>query len=201
MLPVDTSIKFSCFLASVNGNCKGSRPGYEGNHRGKPNFIIGVYHCCLFGVPNLWQLVVFYVKEGDKEIATKMQELALSEGALPRHLHTSLFTISSDQRMLTNRSTTIQFSPDSFFVFLRQVSVAAAQKWNGWRISGFSFFVCFFSIQAAQSTPRRPVDGREPCCNKPTQEDTGEAPAQMNLKHMLLSPSVLAHLSFCLRTL
>lgn len=43
-------------------------------------------------------------KEGDKEIATKMQELALSEGALPRHLHTSLFTISSDQRMLTNRS-------------------------------------------------------------------------------------------------
>lgn len=52
-----------------------------------------------------------YIKEGDKEIATKMQELALSEGALPRHLHTSLFTISSDQRMLTNRSTTIQFSP------------------------------------------------------------------------------------------
>lgn len=44
-------------------------------------------------------------------------------------------------------------------------------------ISGFSFFVCFFSIQAAQSTPRRPVDGRELCCNKPTQEDTGEAPA------------------------
>lgn len=33
-----------------------------------------------------------------------MQELALSEGALPRHLHTSLFTISADQRMLTNRS-------------------------------------------------------------------------------------------------
>uniref|UniRef100_A0A3Q2XC25 DnaJ heat shock protein family (Hsp40) member C13 n=1 Tax=Hippocampus comes TaxID=109280 RepID=A0A3Q2XC25_HIPCM len=44
------------------------------------------------------------IEEGDKEIATKMQELALSEGALPRHLHTSLFTISADQRMLTNRS-------------------------------------------------------------------------------------------------
>uniref|UniRef100_A0A8C4HD35 J domain-containing protein n=1 Tax=Dicentrarchus labrax TaxID=13489 RepID=A0A8C4HD35_DICLA len=43
------------------------------------------------------------IEEGDKEIATKMQELALSEGALPRHLHTSLFTISADQRMLTNR--------------------------------------------------------------------------------------------------
>lgn len=45
-----------------------------------------------------------WLQEGDKEIATKMQELALSEGALPRHLHTSLFTISADQRMLTNRS-------------------------------------------------------------------------------------------------
>ncbi|XP_012892866.1 PREDICTED: dnaJ homolog subfamily C member 13-like, partial [Dipodomys ordii] len=41
--------------------------------------------------------------EGDKEIATKMQELALSEGALPRHLHTAMFTISSDPRMLTHR--------------------------------------------------------------------------------------------------
>ncbi|XP_062841489.1 dnaJ homolog subfamily C member 13-like isoform X2 [Trichomycterus rosablanca] len=43
------------------------------------------------------------IEEGDKEIATKMQELALSEGALPRHLHTSMFTVSADQRMLTNR--------------------------------------------------------------------------------------------------
>ncbi|XP_072547287.1 dnaJ homolog subfamily C member 13 isoform X3 [Salminus brasiliensis] len=43
------------------------------------------------------------IEEGDKEIATKMQDLALSEGALPRHLHTSMFTVSSDQRMLTNR--------------------------------------------------------------------------------------------------
>ena len=47
--------------------------------------------------------ICFVYKEGDKEIATKMQELALSEGALPRHLHTSMFTVSSDQRMLTNR--------------------------------------------------------------------------------------------------
>ncbi|XP_030062368.1 dnaJ homolog subfamily C member 13 isoform X1 [Microcaecilia unicolor] len=43
------------------------------------------------------------IEEADKEIATKMQDLALSEGALPRHLHTSMFTISTDQRMLTNR--------------------------------------------------------------------------------------------------
>ncbi|EMP31569.1 DnaJ like protein subfamily C member 13 [Chelonia mydas] len=42
-------------------------------------------------------------QEGDKEIATKMQDLALSEGALPRHLRTAMFTISADQRMLTNR--------------------------------------------------------------------------------------------------
>lgn len=47
--------------------------------------------------------VCLCAQEGDKEIATKMQDLALSEGALPRHLHTSLFTISADQRMLTNR--------------------------------------------------------------------------------------------------
>ncbi|XP_029442930.1 LOW QUALITY PROTEIN: dnaJ homolog subfamily C member 13 [Rhinatrema bivittatum] len=43
------------------------------------------------------------IEEADKEIATKMQDLALSEGALPRHLHTAMFTISTDQRMLTNR--------------------------------------------------------------------------------------------------
>ncbi|XP_059584765.1 dnaJ homolog subfamily C member 13 isoform X1 [Alligator mississippiensis] len=43
------------------------------------------------------------IEEGDKEIATKMQDLALSEGALPRHLHTAMFTVSTDQRMLTNR--------------------------------------------------------------------------------------------------
>ncbi|KAL7976783.1 hypothetical protein Chor_008732, partial [Crotalus horridus] len=43
------------------------------------------------------------IEEGDKEIATKMQELALSEGALPRHLHTAMFTTSADQRMRTNR--------------------------------------------------------------------------------------------------
>jgi len=32
-----------------------------------------------------------------------MQELALAEGALPRHLHTSLFTSSNDNRLLTHR--------------------------------------------------------------------------------------------------
>ncbi|GFR63076.1 DnaJ-like protein subfamily C member 13 [Elysia marginata] len=42
--------------------------------------------------------------EGDAEIAAKMQDLALSEGALPKHLHTAMFTQSTDSRMLTNRS-------------------------------------------------------------------------------------------------
>ncbi|CAI8045158.1 DnaJ homolog subfamily C member 13 [Geodia barretti] len=44
------------------------------------------------------------IEEGTPEMAKKMQDLALAEGALPRHLHTSLFTASSDNRLLTHRS-------------------------------------------------------------------------------------------------
>lgn len=43
------------------------------------------------------------LQEGDAEMAAKMQDLALAEGALPRHLHTAMFTLSTDSRMLTNR--------------------------------------------------------------------------------------------------
>ncbi|XP_056011194.1 dnaJ homolog subfamily C member 13-like isoform X2 [Ostrea edulis] len=43
------------------------------------------------------------IEEGDQEVAAKMQDLALSEGALPKHLHTAMFTSSSDNRMLTIR--------------------------------------------------------------------------------------------------
>ena len=43
------------------------------------------------------------IEEGDAEIAAKMQDLALAEGALPKHLHTAMFTQSADNRMLTNR--------------------------------------------------------------------------------------------------
>ncbi|KAL5005925.1 hypothetical protein ScPMuIL_017083 [Solemya velum] len=43
------------------------------------------------------------IEEGDAEIAAKMQDLSLAEGALPKHLHTAMFTQSSDNRMLTNR--------------------------------------------------------------------------------------------------
>lgn len=60
-----------------------------------------VNYCCHLCEQFIY--VCICVQEGDKEIATKMQELALSEGALLRHLHASLFTLSADQRMLTNR--------------------------------------------------------------------------------------------------
>ena len=43
------------------------------------------------------------IEEGAPELAKRMQELSLSEGALPRHLHTSMFTQSIDARMLTMR--------------------------------------------------------------------------------------------------
>ena len=43
------------------------------------------------------------VQEGDSGIAAKMQDLALAEGALPRHLHTAMYTQSTDNRLLTNR--------------------------------------------------------------------------------------------------
>ena len=43
------------------------------------------------------------IEEGTPELASRMQELSLSEGALPRHLYTSMFTQSIDARMLTMR--------------------------------------------------------------------------------------------------
>ncbi|XP_076459341.1 dnaJ homolog subfamily C member 13-like isoform X2 [Babylonia areolata] len=43
------------------------------------------------------------IEEGNAETAAKMQDLALAEGALPRHLHSAMFTESTDSRLLTNR--------------------------------------------------------------------------------------------------
>jgi DnaJ family protein C protein 13 len=43
------------------------------------------------------------IEEGTPDLASRMQELSLSEGALPRHLYTSMFTQSIDARMLTMR--------------------------------------------------------------------------------------------------
>lgn len=93
-------------LASFYGYSEGSRSGDESYYWGKS--FVGAIQWRLdvlrLRIYDYNQLSFIYIQEGDKEIATKMQELALSEGALPRHLHTSLFTISADQRMLTNRS-------------------------------------------------------------------------------------------------
>ncbi len=47
---------------------------------------------------------VLLLQEGDADVAARMQDLALAEGALPRHLHTAMFTMNtSDNRLLTNR--------------------------------------------------------------------------------------------------
>ncbi|XP_066599154.1 dnaJ homolog subfamily C member 13 isoform X2 [Prorops nasuta] len=43
------------------------------------------------------------IEEGPLEVSEKMQELALAEGALPRHLLNSLFTSGGDGRLLTHR--------------------------------------------------------------------------------------------------
>ncbi|XP_014205201.1 dnaJ homolog subfamily C member 13 isoform X1 [Copidosoma floridanum] len=43
------------------------------------------------------------IEEGAQEVSAKMQELALAEGALPRHLLNSLFTAGTDGRFLTHR--------------------------------------------------------------------------------------------------
>nr|CAB3238835.1 dnaJ homolog subfamily C member 13 [Phallusia mammillata] len=43
------------------------------------------------------------IEEADSETAAYMQQLALSEGAMPHHLHTALFTKSVDLRMATNQ--------------------------------------------------------------------------------------------------
>ena len=46
---------------------------------------------------------VFFPHRKANQVAAKMQELALAEGALPHHLHTAMYTQSADHRLLTNR--------------------------------------------------------------------------------------------------
>ncbi|XP_068224403.1 dnaJ homolog subfamily C member 13-like [Palaemon carinicauda] len=43
------------------------------------------------------------IEEGEGDIPERMQLLALTEGALPRHLYTALYTQTSDGRLLTHR--------------------------------------------------------------------------------------------------
>src|SRR4051812_32951471 len=49
------------------------------------------------------ELLLFPFQEADPSTSAKLQELALAEGALLRHLHIALYTQSKDVRMLTNR--------------------------------------------------------------------------------------------------
>lgn len=66
----------------------------------RPSLRWGLRHHYIIGIHTLWA----WSQEGTAEMAKKMQDLALAEGALPRHLHTSLFTSSNDNRLLTHRS-------------------------------------------------------------------------------------------------
>lgn len=43
------------------------------------------------------------IEEGENDIPSRMQQLALTEGALPHHLYTALFTQTADGRLLTHR--------------------------------------------------------------------------------------------------
>lgn len=43
------------------------------------------------------------IEEGESEVAEKMQNLALAEGALPRHLLSALYIQGTDGRLLTHR--------------------------------------------------------------------------------------------------
>ena len=83
-------------------------------------------------------------QEGTPEMGVKMQELALAEGALPRHLHTSLFTSSSDNRLLTHRSE-VKSRPHPLFSKL-QYCVCAVFSWflSGWVLCVLYVCVCVF---------------------------------------------------------
>lgn len=43
------------------------------------------------------------IEEGESEVAEKMQNLAMAEGALPRHLLSALYTQGADGRLITHR--------------------------------------------------------------------------------------------------
>jgi len=64
-----------------------------------------VYYTNVYTIECVESTICFFnFQEGDEEIASRMQELALAEGALPKHLHTALYTVNTnDNRLLTNR--------------------------------------------------------------------------------------------------
>ena len=78
------------------------------------------------------------LQEAEPETAGKMQDLALAEGALPRHFHTALFTASTDNRMLTHRQLSrhliglwVTGNPTAN-ALLRRMLVGGGAFWWGW---------------------------------------------------------------------
>nr|XP_024215378.1 dnaJ homolog subfamily C member 13 [Halyomorpha halys] len=58
-------------------------------------------HPCTTIVKGASLIMGAIIEEGEPDVASKMQELSLNEGALPRHLISSFFTTKSDQHKLT----------------------------------------------------------------------------------------------------
>lgn len=58
-----------------------------------------------------------------------MQELALAEGALPRHMHTALFTSSTDNRLLTHRYNIFSLYLYMLYLYCRQLSRHLIKLW------------------------------------------------------------------------
>lgn len=81
-------------------NCNG---GVFKNKRSCCLSWIYLKHTSLAVVKGAGLVMRALIEEGDAVVAAKMQNLALSEGALPRHLLTALFTQASDGRLLAHR--------------------------------------------------------------------------------------------------
>ena len=60
-------------------------------------------HPSLAIVKSAGMIMKAIIEEGSQEVCEKMQYYSLAEGALPHHLHTSLFTQSVDNRLLVHR--------------------------------------------------------------------------------------------------
>ncbi|KAK6624832.1 hypothetical protein RUM44_011696 [Polyplax serrata] len=71
--------------------------------RGRPLFRL-FQHTSLAVVKGAGLVMRALIEEGESAIAVKMQNLALSEGALPRHLLNALFTQGNDSRLLAHRN-------------------------------------------------------------------------------------------------
>lgn len=68
-----------------------------------PNNIFSVQHPSMAIVKGAGLVMRSIIEEGETDVAEKMQNLALAEGALPRHLLAALYTQGTDGRLLTHR--------------------------------------------------------------------------------------------------